>query len=102
MKNDFIFMNSMTGRHDMATLQVRTMDDDLYKALGRRAALDNRSISQEVVSIIKEFLSKPQTSSSPDEEALKLAGAWNDSRSAEEISEAIRADRNSNRVSGEF
>ena len=43
----------------MATLQVRSMDDRLYEALGRRAAMDNRSISQEVVMIIKEYLSAP-------------------------------------------
>ena len=43
----------------MATLQVRAMDDRLYEALGRRAAMDNRSISQEVVMIVKEYLSAP-------------------------------------------
>lgn len=87
----------------MAVLQVRTMDDDLYEALGRRAAMDNRSISQEVITIIKNFLSKPEASArSSDEEALKLAGAWKDERSAEEIAKSIRSERATKRFSGAF
>ena len=42
----------------MATLQVRSIDNQLYKALGRRAAQDNRSISQEVDAILQEYLSQ--------------------------------------------
>ena len=86
----------------MAVLQVRTMDDDLYEALGRRAAMDNRSISQEVIMIIKSFLSRPEAVASPDEEALKLAGAWSDERSAEEISDSVRSARKSDRFKGGF
>ncbi len=86
----------------MAVLQVRTMDDDLYEALGRRAAMDNRSISQEVIAIIKNFLSRPESAVSPDEEALKLSGAWNDDRSAGEIADSIRAARKSDRFKETF
>lgn len=32
----------------MANLQVKSIDDDLYESLGRRAAMENRSISQEI------------------------------------------------------
>jgi len=86
----------------MAVLQVRTMDDELYEALGRRAAMDNRSISQEVIAIIKDFLSKPAVSPSTDEEGLKLAGGWVDERSAAEIAGSIRSARRTERFSGEF
>jgi plasmid stability protein len=86
----------------MAVLQVRTMDDDLYAALGRRAAMDNRSISQEVIAIIKEFLAKPASSVSPETEAFKLAGSWVDDRSAEEIAGSIRAARKSDRFKETF
>ena len=44
---------------DMATLQVRSVDDQLYEALGKRAIMENRSISQEVVFILKAYLSSP-------------------------------------------
>ena len=87
----------------MAILQVRSMDDNLYKALGRRADIENRSISQEVISIIKKYLSTPQTSSSSiDDEAMCLAGSWNDTRSADEIADDIRKDRSTKRFQGEF
>ena len=33
----------------MATLQVRSIDDQLYQALGKLAAREQRSISQQVV-----------------------------------------------------
>ncbi len=87
----------------MAVLQVRTMDDNLYEALGRRAVMDNRSISQEVVSMIKRFLAEPIGSSvNPDEEVLKLAGSWEDDCSAEEQIANIRSARKTERFAGGF
>ena len=70
----------------MATLEVKGMDDDLYRALAARAAQDNRSISQEVVTMIQEALSRPGLSpQQATDEFLALAGTWQDERSAEEI-----------------
>jgi len=87
----------------MAILQVRSIDDDLYDALSRRAALENRSISQEVISIIKKYLAAPQTlSASPDEAALRLAGSWSDGRSAEDITDSIRKSRTVRRFHGDL
>ena len=86
----------------MAVLQVRSIEDDLYEALGRRAAMDNRSISQEVITIIKDFLSKPAATSAPDAEVLKLAGSWSDDRSAKEIVKEIRSARKTKRFKGAF
>ena len=87
----------------MAILQVRSMDDDLYLALGRRAALENRSISQEVIEIIGKYLATPLSRrAAADEEALRLAGSWEDSRSAEEIAGAIRKERTTRRFHGEL
>ena len=82
----------------MAVLQVRSMDDEMYQALGRRAKMDNRSISQEVISIIEQFLSSPIAQSpSTDEEALRLAGSWKDSRPPENIADSIREARSTHR-----
>jgi len=87
----------------MAVLQVRSMDDELYTALGRRAALDNRSISQEVISIIEKHLSEPlREFSKTDDEALKLAGSWDDPRSAQEIASTIRSSRTTDRFQWEL
>jgi plasmid stability protein len=87
----------------MAILQVRSMDDDLYGALGRRAAMDNRSISQEVVSIIKKYLAAPQgKGDAASDEALRLAGSWDDAASAEELASSIRGARSTSRFEEGF
>ena len=78
----------------MATLQVRSIDDRLYKALGKRALMDNRSISQEVVMIIKQYLSTADSSHARKSDALlELAGSWQDERSADKIIGDIRKSR---------
>ena len=80
----------------MATLQVRSIDDQLYEALGKLAARDHRSISQEVVAILKEHLSQPvRHTAAATEEFLSLCGTWQEDRSAEEIADEIRAHRQS-------
>jgi plasmid stability protein len=82
----------------MATLQVRSIDDQLYEALGKLAARDHRSISQEVVAILKDHLSQPvrhTTAVTITEEFLSLCGTWQEDRSAEEIADEIRAHRQS-------
>ena len=86
----------------MATLQVKGMDDMLYKALGARAAMDNRSISQEVVAVIRQFLATPAADTAKASQGLvDLCGAWEDSRSAEEIIDDLRESRSStNRFGG--
>ena len=87
----------------MAVLQVRNMSDDLYCALGRRAAMDNRSISQEVIEIIKRYLASPRgTAPASDEAALQLAGSWIDDRPEKEISADLRKARTTKRFRGEL
>lgn len=70
----------------MATLQVRSMDDKLYKVLGKVAKEENRSISQEVVYILKKYFSKPTTYSNNATDAF-LELNLDDERNAEEIIE---------------
>jgi plasmid stability protein len=87
----------------MATLQVRSIDDQLYDALGRKAAKDNRSISQEVVAILKEHLAQPMQHKSATEKFLELCGSWKDKKTAKEISLEIRKSRKSKtRFQGSF
>jgi plasmid stability protein len=79
----------------MANLQVKDIDENLYETLRRLATDDRRSISQEVVYILKKYLSLPDSfERNPTDEFLKLAGSWeNDSRSADEIIEDIYSNR---------
>jgi len=78
----------------MATLQVRDIDSRLYDSLKVSAKLQNRSISQEVVTIIQNYLNSPHKSSTNTTlEFLSLTGAWNDEKSAEEIVTGLRSHR---------
>ena len=44
----------------MANLQVKDIDDNLYRALRIRAKSKRRSISQEVIRIIEDYLNQPE------------------------------------------
>jgi plasmid stability protein len=78
----------------MATFQVKGMDKRLYQALAARAARENRSVSQEVVSILQQYLaSSIKDFQSTGEAILTLAGSWQDERSAEEIVRGLRQSR---------
>ena len=78
----------------MAMLQVRDMDDRLYDRLKFAAKIENRSISQQVVTILQNyFTSIPVKTKNATEEFLKLAGSWEDSRTTDEIIDDIYSSR---------
>jgi plasmid stability protein len=78
----------------MATLRVGCMDETLYAALAARAARDNRSVQEEVVTIIRDFLAQPAHDHKAATEALlQLAGAWQDNRTAGQIASDLRKSR---------
>lgn len=90
----------------MANLQVKGIDDSFYEDLKQLAAAESRSVSQQVVVILREYLAKrpavarAQTSA---EVLLGLAGSWEDDRDAEEIISSVRkARRSSKRLAGGF
>ncbi len=78
----------------MATLQVKGFDEALYKALGARAKRENRSISQEVVKLVQDFLARPEGAAEEATRAfIALCGSWEDKRSARQIARDIRKGR---------
>ena len=78
----------------MAILQVRDLDDRLYNHLKERARKDNRSISQEVIVILEQYLSNPGVfQGSVTKEFLELSSSWDDERSAAEIIREIKTGR---------
>ena len=84
----------------MAILQVRDIDDKLYDTLRQKAQFENRSISQEVVSILEKYLSAPDSNTlNATREFLNLS--WDDDREAEEIAQDIAADRKNKAGFGE-
>jgi plasmid stability protein len=82
----------------MATLQVKGIDDRLYEALRARAAMENRSISQQVVAIVRQYLARPPLDVCKAGEAfLELIGSWEGEEGPEEAAAALRKARRSGR-----
>ncbi|MDR1107743.1 MAG: antitoxin [Spirochaetaceae bacterium] len=85
----------------MAILQVRDIDDRLYDSLKKKAQTDNRSISQEVISILETYLSNPDMYNiNSTREFLKLS--WDDNRKAGEIINSLMKERKNKKPFGEY
>lgn len=85
----------------MATLQVRDIDDRLYDFLKTSAKMQNRSISQEIITIIQNHLNSNQKhAKNATLEFLSLEGGWKDDREADEIIHDIRAHRSQSKRFG--
>jgi hypothetical protein len=84
----------------MANLQIKGIDDTLYDTIKKLAASENRSVSQEMLFLVKEHLAKRKqivTVRTPAEVLLDLSGSWTDERSADTIIAEIKAARKSSR-----
>ena len=84
----------------MANLQIKGIDDKLYAALKEMAARENRSVSQQILFLVKEYLARKQNlrgSKTAAQILLELSGSWKDDRSAEEIIAEIKGARRSSR-----
>jgi len=80
----------------MANLQIKGMDDDLYAKLKEAAASENRSISQQVIFLIKSHIAtskRCQNMKTPAQILLELSGSWDDDREAAEIVREIKSSR---------
>jgi hypothetical protein len=80
----------------MANLQIKGIDDNLYKRLKDIAASENRSVSQQVLYLVKSYLAKGKTVDEMKTSAqvlLELSGSWDDSRSSADIIKEIRKGR---------
>jgi hypothetical protein len=88
----------------MANLQIKGMDDKLYDTIKRLAASENRSVSQEVLFLVKEHVAKRKQTiaiRTPAQVLLDLSGSWIDDRSADAIIGEIKeARRNSRKPRG--
>ena len=86
----------------MANLQIKGIDEKLYADIKMIAAKENRSLSQQVLFLIREYLSKRhflQTLPTPAQTLLEIAGSWEDDREADEvIAEIKRARKNSKKL----
>jgi hypothetical protein len=72
----------------MSNLQIKGIDEDLYAQIKEMANEENRSLSQQILYLAKEYLAKPKkirTAKPPAQVLLELSGSWADDRKAEEI-----------------
>lgn len=82
----------------MANLQIKNIDDHLYQQIKHLAASENRSVSQQVLFLIRERLARkgrPQDDKTAAEVLLDLAGSWEDRRTEGQIVSDLRSSRRS-------
>lgn len=85
----------------MAILQVRDIDNHLYTTLKSAAKAEKRSLSQEVIVILRKYLSNPSLfQRSPTLDFLSLTGSWSDDRPADAIVAGIKEQRKNSRRFG--
>lgn len=88
----------------MANLQIKGMNDDFYAQIKVLAGSENRSISQQILFMTKEYLLKKQQLQAvkmPAQVLLELAGAWEDGRTAEEIIADLKQSRKNTPITRE-
>jgi hypothetical protein len=80
----------------MANLQIKGMNDEFYAQIKELACAENRSVSQQIVFMTKEYLAKKrqfQSTRTSAQNLLDLAGAWEDARPADEIIADLKQSR---------
>jgi len=90
----------------MANLQIKNVNDDFYKKIKSMADAENRSISQHVLFLLKEHLSKQKAirrSKTPAQVLLELSGSWDEEPEADQIVAELKKKRiNSKKLSQGF
>ena len=84
------------GKVNVANLQIKGIDDQLYAQLGKIAAAEHRSISQQVLYLIKGDLARRKSIEripTPAETLLELSGSWASDESAHETIAVIKDGR---------
>jgi hypothetical protein len=84
----------------MANLQIKNIQDELYEEIKKLASAENRSVSQQVLFLVREYLAKRKhltAAKSPAQVLLELSGSWEDDKNAEQIVKEIKSARKSSR-----
>ena len=90
----------------MANLQIKGIEDELYRELKKMAAEENRSVSQQTLFLVREYLARKRhmrTLKTPAQILLDLFGSWEDNRgSAQILAQIKKARRNSKKFKEGF
>ena len=84
----------------MANLQIKNIQDELYEEIKKLASAENRSVSQQVLFLVRDYLAKRKhltAAKSPAQVLLELSGSWEDDQNAEQIVKEIKSARKSSR-----
>jgi len=84
----------------VANLQIKGIQDELYEEIKKLAAAENRSVSQQVLFLLKQYVARakhPGTLDTPAQVLLALSGSWQDDRPAQEIITEIKEARKNSR-----
>ena len=86
----------------MANLQIKGIEDELYKELKKMASEENRSVSQQALFLVKEYLARKRhlrALRTPAQVLLDLSGSWEDNREpAKIITQKKRGRKNSKKL----
>ncbi len=84
----------------MANLQIKGIEDKFYSQIKEMATSENRSVSQQVLYLIKEYLTKAKQIKqlkTPAQTLLELSGSWIDTKKSDEIIEELKKNRKNSR-----
>ena len=80
----------------MANLQIKGIKEELYAEIKKLASAENRSISQQILFLVREYLGRKNylsTLKSPAQVLLELSGSWQDDKGAEQIISEVKGGR---------
>ena len=90
----------------MANLQIKGINDDLHMQIAALASSENRSVSQQVLFLLKTYLANKhhfQKTKTPAQLLLDLSGSWQDERSPDQIIRTLKeARKNSEKYESGF
>jgi len=84
----------------MANLQIKGIENRIYEEIKQMAADEGRSVSQQVLFLLKEHLANRHQTiklKTPARTLLELSGSWVDDRDADSIILEIKRGRKSSR-----
>ena len=80
----------------MANLQIKGIDDGIYAELKALAASEHRSVSQQVLFLVRAYLARTNHMNqikTPAEVLIELSGSWEDPREPQKIVDDLRSAR---------
>ena len=87
----------------MANLQIKGIQDALYAEIKDMASAENRSVSQQILFLVKEYLARRkgvQALKTPAQVLLELSGSWEDEKGIEQIINEIKVSRKNSKKLG--